>query len=80
MGPGAGLGLGPHLQGEFKDALTAAGHDPEAFKKDLATLHDQAVALLTAEQKEKLRGHGLHLIRRLLVPATAETPATPAKP
>jgi len=80
MGPGAGLGLGPQLQGELTDALTAAGYDPEAFKKNLGALHDQAVALLTAEQKEKLRGHGLHLIRRLLVPATAETPATPAKP
>jgi Spy/CpxP family protein refolding chaperone len=65
---GSGRGLGPHLSTGFKDALTQAGHDPEAFKKDLAALHDQAVALLTAEQQAKLRGHGLHLIRRLLEP------------
>jgi hypothetical protein len=85
MGPGGGLGLGPHLKGQFETALTTAGYDPEAFKKDLAALHDQAVQVLTPEQKEKLRGHGLHLIRRLLEPAEtvapgASAPEGPAKP
>ncbi len=79
-GPQAGLGLGPHLHGEFKEALTAAGYDPEAFKKDLAALHDQALTLLSAEQQEKLRGHGLHLFRRLLAPESPAKPASPESP
>lgn len=54
------------LRQELRDALAAAGHDPEAFRRDLLELRAAILAVLTPEQAAKLPGHRLHLLRRLL--------------
>jgi len=54
------------LRQELRDALRAAGHDPDAFRRDLLELRAAIRAVLTPEQAAKLRGHRLHLLRRLI--------------